>query len=93
MRKVCASQGYPNEYRAPPGGRNEPSPAASMRKQPATVPARPARAFMAHPTRFERVTVAFRASLLALPAPVGPLPTAGQSVVRRAELRLRSGPR
>jgi hypothetical protein len=36
---------------------------------PATVPARPAHAFLAHPTRFERVTNAFGALLLTQPAP------------------------
>jgi hypothetical protein len=35
----------------------------------ATVPARAAHAFLAHPTRFERVTFAFRALLLALTPP------------------------
>jgi len=38
-------------------------------ERPATVPARSAHAFLAHPTRFERVTFAFRALLLAQPAP------------------------
>jgi hypothetical protein len=38
------------------------------RNRAATVPARSAHAFLAHPTRFERVTLAFRALLLALPA-------------------------
>src|SRR6266481_5527013 len=33
----------------------------------------------AHPTRFERVTFAFRALLLAEPAPAGPLPLPGRS--------------
>jgi hypothetical protein len=36
---------------------------------PATVPARSAHAFLAHPTRFERATVAFRALLLAQTSP------------------------
>ena len=76
-----------------PAGEMKPSPATSMRERAATVPALSAHAFLAHPTRFERVTVAFRALLPAPPAPAGPLPKAGQSVVRRAELRLRSGPR
>jgi hypothetical protein len=31
-----------------------------MRELAATVPARSAHAFLAHPTRFERVTIAFR---------------------------------
>src|ERR1700681_969683 len=43
-----------------------PTETASVRKLPATVPAPPARAFLAHPTRFERVTFAFRA----LPYPI-----------------------
>jgi hypothetical protein len=47
--------------------------------RPATVPARPAPAFLAHPTRFERVTFAFRALLLAEPALAGPLPLPDQS--------------
>jgi hypothetical protein len=38
---------------------------------PATVPARPAHAFPAHPTRFERVTFAFGALLLPPPSPRG----------------------
>jgi len=36
----------------------------------ATVPAPPAHAFLAHPTRFERVTVAFRALLVTPPQPL-----------------------
>jgi hypothetical protein len=44
-------------------------------KRAATVPARSARAFLAHPTRFERVTFAFGALLLTLSAPSDPLPT------------------
>jgi len=40
-----------------------------LRNSDATVPAPPAHAFLAHPTRFERVTVAFRALLLPPPQP------------------------
>jgi hypothetical protein len=38
-------------------------------ERPATVPARSAHAFLAHPTRFERVTFAFGALLLAQTSP------------------------
>ena len=41
-----------------------------MRKRAATVPALPAHAFLAHPTRFERVTFAFRALLVTPPQPL-----------------------
>jgi hypothetical protein len=40
----------------------------------ATVPALPAQAFLAHPTRFERVTFAFRALLVTPPQPLAGVP-------------------
>ena len=45
----------------------------------ATIPARPASAFLAHPTRFERATVALEACDAPKPVPVWPLPSPGQS--------------
>src|ERR1019366_7044733 len=52
---------------------------------PATIPALSAPAFLAHPTRFERVTVAFRASLVTPPQPL-------QGRCRRTANRLNEPP-
>src|ERR1035437_8456337 len=53
----------------PAGGKNH-LPRTPMRERAATVPALSAHAFPAHPTRFERVTFAFRALLVTPPQPL-----------------------
>jgi hypothetical protein len=57
---------------------------------PATVPARSAHAVSAHPTRFERVTFAFGALLLALPAKAPRPRTVRMSAQHQIKISMRS---